>query len=87
MQSYTAFDFIDACQEPGCPVCRLEHKYIRGYLDTLFHENVNDIELRKTLRLSKGFCPEHGWLPTSTWQVTWDLRSYTRMCSTTPLSN
>jgi hypothetical protein len=65
MQSYTAFDLQDACKEPGCPVCRLEHRYVQGYLDNLFHENVNDIELRKKLRLSKGFCPEHGWLATS----------------------
>jgi hypothetical protein len=62
MQSYTAFDLIDACKQPGCPVCRLEQDYARGYLNSLFHERVNDIDLRKTLRHSKGFCAEHGWL-------------------------
>lgn len=65
MQSYTAFDLIDACYKTGCPVCRLEHNYARSYLHHLFHESVNDIELRKTLRLSKGFCPEHAWLAVS----------------------
>jgi hypothetical protein len=62
MLSFTSYDLIDACKEPGCPVCRLEQRYVKGYLDNLFYESVNDIELRKTLRLSMGFCPEHGWM-------------------------
>ncbi len=62
MQNYTANDLVDACYKPGCPACRVEQNYTRSYLRHLFHESVNDIGVRKVLRLSKGFCPEHGWL-------------------------
>jgi hypothetical protein len=65
MLSSTAHDFIQACYEPGCPACRLEGAYILRYLEHLFHESVNDIELRKTLRGNLGFCQEHGWLAAS----------------------
>jgi predicted hydrocarbon binding protein len=62
MLSSTAHDFIEACGESGCPACRLEQAYVKRYLDNLFYESVNDIDLRKTLRGNLGFCAEHGWL-------------------------
>lgn len=62
MLSSTAHDFIEACGESGCPACRLEQAYVKRYLDHLFYESVNDIDLRKTLRANLGFCAEHGWL-------------------------
>jgi hypothetical protein len=62
MLSSTAHDFIEACGESGCPACRLEQAYVKRYLDNLFYESVNDIDIRKTLRGNLGFCAEHGWL-------------------------
>ena len=62
MLSSTAHDFIEACRESGCPACRQEQTYIKRYLDNLFYESVNDIDLRKMLRGNLGFCAEHGWL-------------------------
>ncbi|MBN2677329.1 MAG: hypothetical protein JXR32_04600 [Anaerolineaceae bacterium] len=62
MLNFSAYDLLEACKEPGCPVCRLENRYVKSYLEHLFYESVNDPGLRKTLRLSMGFCPEHGWL-------------------------
>ena len=33
MMSGTTFNLIDACREPGCPVCLLEQCYVERYLD------------------------------------------------------
>ena len=62
MPSFTAYNLLEACIEPGCPVCRLEQRYVERYLDNLFYENVNNPDLRDILRLSMGFCREHAWL-------------------------
>ena len=55
-------DLLAACEQPGCPVCRLVNQAVERYLDNLFYENVNDGELRAQLRGSLGFCHEHAWL-------------------------
>lgn len=52
-------ELIDACHQPGCPICRLVQAGVRHYLQNLFYESVNDIDLRKQLRDSLGFCSEH----------------------------
>jgi hypothetical protein len=52
-------ELIAACREPGCPLCRLVQAGVRRYLQNLFYESVNDIDLRKQLRDSLGFCGEH----------------------------
>ncbi len=55
----TYFALVEACAQPGCPVCRLEQQSVERYLDHLFYENVNDGGLRAHLRASLGFCREH----------------------------
>jgi hypothetical protein len=62
MLTFTAFDLLDACREPGCPICRLEDRYVKSYIQHLFDESVNDLDLRRKLRLNRGFCAEHAWL-------------------------
>ncbi len=52
-------ELIAACQQPGCPVCRLVQDGVRHYLQHLYYESVNDIGLRQQLRHSLGFCKEH----------------------------
>ncbi len=52
-------ELIAACQQPGCPLCRLVQAGVRHYLQSLFYESVNDIGLRQQLRRSLGFCHEH----------------------------
>jgi len=59
--SSTAYNLLEACREPGCPVCRLEQRSVERYLDNLFYENVNSAGIRESLRLSMGFCREHAW--------------------------
>ena len=62
MTSATVFNFIEACQEPGCPVCRMEQHSVEHYLDNQCYENVNDPAFRDHLRRSLGFCKDHAWL-------------------------
>ena len=62
MPNSTAYKILEACREPGCPVCRLEQQGVERYLDNHFYENVNSPSWRERLRLSLGFCHEHAWL-------------------------
>ena len=62
MASFTSYELILACKQPGCPACRLEQRAVERYLSNQLYENVNSIDLRDRLRLSRGFCREHVWL-------------------------
>ena len=53
---------LDACREPGCPVCRVEAREVERYLENQFYENINSPRWRDRLRVSLGFCREHAWL-------------------------
>src|SRR5262245_53249337 len=56
------FDLVEACREPGCPICRLLERAARSDLDALIYERVNDLETRRALRASWGLCNWHTWL-------------------------
>lgn len=55
----TYYALLEACAQPGCPVCRIVQAEVRRYLERLFFDSVNDIDLREKLRLSRGFCAPH----------------------------
>jgi hypothetical protein len=57
-----SYKIVEACREPGCPICRLEQQGVERYLDNQFYENVNSPAWRERLRASQGFCHEHAWL-------------------------
>jgi hypothetical protein len=54
--------FVEACNEPGCPICRVEHDAALRYIGSLFYEQVNDFNMRERLRASLGFCRQHAHL-------------------------
>jgi len=56
------FRVIEACAQPGCPVCRCLVAESRAYLGALLYEQVTDPETRRGLRLSWGFCNWHTWM-------------------------
>lgn len=58
-ESEIEHDLIEACAQPGCPLCRLTEASVSRYLDALMYELVNDIEMRDRLRRSFGFCNTH----------------------------
>lgn len=60
--SATYVAFVEACSQPGCPICRIEHDTVLRYIGGLFYEQVNDYNLRDRLRSSLGFCREHAYV-------------------------
>lgn len=57
--SISYHNIIQACGEPGCPLCRLAEKSVTAYLGALMYELVNDPESRDQLRETLGFCNPH----------------------------
>jgi len=60
-KSFTYFALLEAFDKEGCPVCRFMAEYSLRYLDTLIYEQVNDVDVRRKLRASRGFCNWHAW--------------------------
>jgi hypothetical protein len=56
------FRLIDACRERGCPLCRCLAAESRRYLEALLHEQATDVDTRRRIRLSWGFCNWHTWM-------------------------
>jgi hypothetical protein len=63
--NFMSYKIMEACREPGCPLCRLEQQGAQRYLDNQLYENVNSPAWRDELRGSHGFCHEHAWLGVS----------------------
>jgi hypothetical protein len=61
-KSATYFSIIEACEKDGCPLCRVKQDAVIKFLETLFYEQVNELEMRERLRKSLGLCHEHAWL-------------------------
>jgi hypothetical protein len=55
------FDVVEACQEPGCPVCRLSSREVKKYLDAILYDCVTDPDIRDELRRTLGYCHMHAW--------------------------
>src|SRR5262245_52262666 len=53
---------LEACGQRGCPVCRCVAHDGRRHLDGLLYEMVTDVETRRRLRRSWGFCNWHTWM-------------------------
>lgn len=53
----------EAMAERGCPLCRLEARAEKLYLDSLTYERVLDLNTRDALKASRGLCASHtrGW--------------------------
>jgi len=56
---FSHHEFLEACTQTGCPVCRIGAQTVRRQLKSLFYEYVNDREMRANLVKSLGFCGEH----------------------------
>jgi Family of unknown function (DUF6062) len=56
------FKLVQACGQPGCPVCRCVGEESRGHLDALIAEHVTDPDTRRALRDAWGFCNWHTWM-------------------------
>lgn len=57
--SFSQHDLLDACAQPGCPICRVGTYSVKRYMKSTFNEYVNDFTIRDNLLKSMGFCYEH----------------------------
>lgn len=55
-------DLLEACAEPGCPLCCVGLAHVRRYLDNTLYEGVNDPGVRAELREARGYCDTHAWM-------------------------
>ena len=55
------FDLLETFAQPGCAVCRLLHKDVDRFLDTLLYEHTVDPITQTSFRASRGLCHEHTW--------------------------
>ncbi len=60
----TAFEVREALGEPGCAICHLALRSTTRIIRSIAYEQINDIDLRDTLRRARGFCNPHAhqWL-------------------------
>lgn len=56
---FSYYDFIEACAEPGCPVCTLLQRDARRFLDSLLYEYVNSPATHAAFRASRALCKTH----------------------------
>jgi hypothetical protein len=52
---------LAACTQEGCLLCRLVQENIQRYLEHWKYELFTDVEIRRELRRSRGFCHRHTW--------------------------
>jgi hypothetical protein len=56
------FRLVEACAQPGCPICRCLESESRRYLEAVLYEQVTDLDTRRAIRRSWGFCNRHTWM-------------------------
>ena len=54
-------DLREACAEGGCPLCSVVDRSAESYINALLWETVTDVDARRRVVASYGFCREHGW--------------------------
>ena len=60
----TCLALVEAMQEPGCALCRLQRQKSQRYVASLLNTAVSDVEQRDAWRHAKGFCSWHASMAT-----------------------
>lgn len=55
------YDLIEACAQPGCPLCRVSDRWAERFISAILYEEVTDRYTRGRLSESFGFCHVHAW--------------------------
>jgi hypothetical protein len=55
------YDVIEACADPGCPLCRVSLRWGGRFMAAILYEEVTDPHTRGRLEQSFGFCRDHAW--------------------------
>ena len=70
MKKYTPHlgqaSLVEACGQPGCPICSISKKSINTYLQTVLAAYVDAPDLRQQLCDSWGYCHNHAWMLSTT---------------------
>ncbi|MFQ3547342.1 MAG: DUF6062 family protein [Termitinemataceae bacterium] len=53
------FELEKACEQDGCPLCRIVSDRAYRYLDNMLFEHISDRPFRASHRAAGGFCREH----------------------------
>jgi len=53
------FELEKACEQEGCPLCRIVNDRTWRYLDNMLFEHISDRPFRAAHRAAGGFCREH----------------------------
>jgi hypothetical protein len=54
-------DLREACAAGGCPLCAVADRSAESFINALLWETVTDVDARRRVVASYGFCREHGW--------------------------
>ncbi len=52
---------LEACAQPGCPICSLKNESERKYLVLVLHDYVDAPDLREEFCHAWGYCHTHAW--------------------------
>lgn len=58
---FSYYDLIEACAQPGCPVCGLLLRDAHRFIDSLLYEYVTKPSTNDTFRAARGLCNVHNW--------------------------
>lgn len=58
---FSFYDLIEACAQPGCPVCGLLLRDAHRFIDTLLYEYVTKPATNDAFRAARGLCNIHNW--------------------------
>ncbi|MBI5671550.1 MAG: hypothetical protein HZC41_26460 [Chloroflexi bacterium] len=58
---FSYYDLIEACAQPGCPVCSLLLRDAHRFIDSLLYEYVTKPSTNDTFRAARGLCNVHNW--------------------------
>ncbi len=58
---FSYYDLIEACGQPGCPVCALLLRDAHRYLDAMLYEYVTKPATNEAFRAARGLCNVHNW--------------------------
>jgi hypothetical protein len=54
-------DFLNACKQPGCPICHLEKIAEENFYNDLLKNYLKKTSTNQSLRESRGLCHKHSW--------------------------
>src|SRR5947207_14324480 len=55
------FELMETFPGSGCAICRLVLRGVEHFLESLLYEHINDPDIQRRYRASRGLCNEHSW--------------------------